>query len=47
MTVSYDDPQLGFRENIQMYSNNIPATYCILKDGADWWMGIAFPLIER
>lgn len=44
--VSYDDPQLGYRTNVRMYSNNVPATYCIRRDNTDWWMGIAFPLIE-
>lgn len=46
VTVTYDDPQFGPR-TCKMYSNNVPATYCMLKNGVDWWMGIAFPLIER
>ena len=47
VTVSYDDPMTGAR-NVQMYSNNVPATY-IWQDaaGVEWWDGIAFPLVEK
>lgn len=48
VTVTYYDPEQGLRENVAMYSNNIPATFCKRdKDGTEWWMGITFPLIER
>jgi hypothetical protein len=46
ITVRYDDPMLG---NVvkKMYSNNNPASYCILKpDGTEYWSEITFPLIE-
>ena len=44
--VTYDDPMDG-RVTRKMYSNNNPASYCILKrDGTEWWNGITFPLIE-
>lgn len=47
VTVSYIDPQLGDR-TVQFYSNNVPATFCILKpDGTGWWDEISFPLVER
>lgn len=44
--VRYDDPMYG---NVvkYMYSNNNPASYCILKpDGTEYWSDITFPLIE-
>lgn len=44
--VRYDDPMYG---NVvkHMYSNNNPASYCILKpDGTEYWSDITFPLIE-
>lgn len=48
VTVTYNDPRVGVRENIQMYSNNVPAEYLFRKpDGTEWWDGIKFPLIER
>ena len=46
VTVTYDDPMLG-RVVKNMYSNNNPASYCILQpDGTEWWSEISFPLIE-
>ena len=48
VTVDYYDPEVGLRTNVTMYSNNIPATFCKKDpDGTEWWMGIAFPLVER
>lgn len=48
VTVTYNDPRLGIRSNIPMYSNNVPAEYLFRKpDGTEWWDGIKFPLIER
>ena len=48
VTVTYYDPEQGLRENVTMYSNNNPASYCKMdSDGTEWWMGITFPLIER
>lgn len=48
VTVSYDDPMLGYRENIKMYANNNPATYLMkTTGGTEWWKGITFPLIEQ
>lgn len=48
VTVTYNDPRVGIRENVQMYSNNVPAEYLFRKpDGTEWWQGITFPLIER
>lgn len=47
VTVSYDDPMEGHVAKT-MYSNNNPASYCILKpDGTEWWSDVSFPLIER
>lgn len=46
VTVTYDDPMQG-RVVKEMYSNNNPASYCLLKpDGTEWWSDISFPLIE-
>lgn len=46
VTVTYDDPMQG-RVVKQMYSNNNPASFCILQpDGTEWWNDISFPLVE-
>lgn len=46
ITVRYNDPQSGLLTKT-MYSNNNPASYCMLKpDGTEWWNGVTFPLIE-
>ena len=48
VTVTYNDPRVGIRENVEMYSNNVPAEFLFTKpDGTEWWDGIKFPLIER
>ena len=48
VSVTYDDPLLGTRRNVSMYSNNVPASYLMKKqDGTEWWNGCSFPLIER
>lgn len=48
ITVAYKDPRVGIRENVQMYSNNVPSEYLFKKpDGTEWWKGISFPLVER
>ena len=54
VTVTYYDPMLGLRSNIEMYSNNHPASYLISKPlktnpvtYVEYWTGITFPLIER
>lgn len=44
VTVEYTSPRYGDVQR-QMYSNNIPATYC--NTVTDMWEGISFPLIER
>ena len=47
VSVTYTDPMLGSVTKT-MYSNNNPASFCILKqDGTEYWDGIEFPLIER
>ena len=48
VTVRYTDPQVGGVVTREMYSNNTPATHCVvLNDGTEYWDGIVFPLIER
>ena len=45
--VHYSDPLLGER-NVQFYSNNVPATFCVEdSDGNLLWNDISFPLVER
>ena len=45
--VEYVDPLLGPRI-AEFYSNNVPATFCMLKpDGTGWWDDVSFPLVER
>lgn len=47
VTVEYDDPMDG-RVIKTMYANNNPAVYQLHKnDGAEWWSGVTFPLVER
>lgn len=47
VSVVYTDPMSGQIART-MYSNNNPASFCILKpDGTEYWDGIEFPLIER
>ena len=47
-TVTYRDPRVGLRSNVQMYSNNVPSEFLFRKpDGTEWWDGIKFSLIER
>lgn len=47
VSVTYEDPMYGLRANVQMYSNNNPASYCIKRpDGREYWSEITFPLIE-
>lgn len=47
LQVQYYDPQEGSVQTKKMYSNNIPATFCIQKGSTQYWEGIAFPLIEQ
>lgn len=47
VSVDYYDPMSGKRYNVEMYSNNNPASFLIEKPEDDWWGGITFPLIER
>ena len=47
LEVQYFDPQEGSVQTKKMYSNNIPATFCIQHGTKQYWTGIAFPLIEQ
>lgn len=47
LEVQYFDPQEGSTQTKKMYSNNIPATFCIQHGTKQYWTGIAFPLIEQ
>jgi len=46
VTVEYLNPVTGEMRTAQMYSNNFPATFQIIKNGVVYWSGITFPLIE-
>ena len=47
VNVEYIDPLLGAR-NVQFYSNNVPATFCMqTSDGELFWDELSFPLVER
>lgn len=47
VSVTYTDPEAGGTVTRKMYSNNIPAQFCIKRrDGTELWSGITFPLIE-
>ena len=46
--VTYTDPMENTEVTKTMYSNNNPASFCIMQpDGTEWWNGISFPLIEK
>ena len=45
--VKYLDVQTNTLLTKKMYSNNLPATYLMLKGTTEYWTGIAFPLIEQ
>lgn len=46
--VDYIDPKVGLRQNVEFYSNNVPATFCVVdSNGELLWDDISFPLIER
>ena len=52
LDVVYLDPQEGairggVNSPVQMYSNNIPATFLFMRNNTNYWEGIEFPLIER
>lgn len=47
VSVTFTDPETGSDVTKTMYSNNIPATYCVKKGSVDYWSGITFPLIEQ
>lgn len=48
VTISYLHPAHGRQDNVEFYSNNVPASYMFRKpDGTLWWDGIKFPLVER
>ena len=47
LQVQYFDPQSGATATKKMYSNNIPATFCIRHNTTNWWTGISFPLVEE
>lgn len=47
IAVAFVSPREG-NVTKQMYSNNSPATYCMIKpDGTEWWNGISAPLVEK
>ena len=47
VSVSYDDPMLGYRTAV-MYSNNHSSEYLMtMKNGTEYWQNVSFPLIER
>lgn len=48
VSVTYTDPLLGERRNVEMYSNNISSTLRVSFDTEeDRWNGFSAPLIER
>lgn len=46
VTVRYTDPMSG-QVTKTMYSNNNPASFCMIRNNIEWWEGITFPLIEQ
>lgn len=46
--VVYTDPKTNSTNYGKFYSNNIPSTFCMVDSrGTEWWMGLAFPLVEK
>jgi hypothetical protein len=46
VTVYCQHPRYGLK-TFTMYSNNIPTSHAVEKDGVNYWDGIVFPLIEQ
>lgn len=48
VTVQYTDPMTNATATGTYYSNNIPSTFAIIDSkGAEWWTGLAFPLVQK
>lgn len=48
VTVTFTSPRYGGIVTKTMYSNNVPATYAMIKpDGTELWSGVTFTLVER
>ena len=47
LQVQYSDPITNPTVTAKMYSNNIPATFEIMRGGTQLWSGVTFPLIEQ
>lgn len=47
LEVQYHDPITNATVTKKMYSNNIPATFKIMRGTTQLWVGVTFPLIEQ
>lgn len=47
LQVQYSDPITNTTVTAKMYSNNIPATFLIMRGTTQLWGGVTFPLIEQ
>ena len=47
LQVQYSDPITNATVTAKMYSNNIPATFLIMRGTTQYWTGVTFPLIEQ
>ena len=47
LQVKYYDVQEGSEQTVQMYSNNIPATFMVQRGSTQMWGGISFPLVQK
>lgn len=47
LQVQYTDPITNTLVTKKMYSNNIPATFQLMRGTTQLWAGVTFPLIEQ
>lgn len=47
LQVQYHDPTTNATVTKKMYSNNIPASFKIMRGSTQYWAGVTFPLIEQ
>lgn len=47
LQVQYHDPTTNATVTKKMYSNNIPASFLIMRGTTQYWTGVTFPLIEQ
>ena len=47
LQVQYHDPTTNATVTKKMYSNNIPASFLIMRGTTQYWTGVTVPLVEQ